>query len=106
MVYKCVSIAEFIEITQSSGLVIVDFSASWCGSCQLVSPQFDALSRKYPGIKFMKVDVDELSEISVALRIGAMPTFYVYQDGEVVDQLIGASNKRLEQLVSKYASTS
>ena len=52
----------------------------------------------------VKVDVDELSEVSTSLKLGAMPTFIVYRNGEIIDQLIGASNKRLEQLITKYAN--
>ncbi len=47
-----------------SGTAIVDFSAQWCGPCKMIGPFFEELSNKYTSLKFVKVDVDELEDVS------------------------------------------
>lgn len=87
----------------SGKVIIVDFSAVWCGPCRIISPTFVELSKKHPDIIFLKVDVDEVQEVAEQCRISAMPTFQVWKDGRKVDELVGASKERLEALVAKHA---
>eukprot|EP00884_Botryococcus_braunii_P020849 jgi/Botrbrau1/7448/Bobra.0083s0019.1 len=95
---------ETLSSSKASGkLVLVDFSAEWCGPCKMISPVFEELSEQYPDFIFLKVDVDCLSAVAVRAEISAMPTFQVYQDGAMVEQLVGASKERLGSLVLKYA---
>eukprot|EP00271_Cylindrocystis_brebissonii_P015058 TRINITY_DN3699_c0_g2_i1.p1 TRINITY_DN3699_c0_g2~~TRINITY_DN3699_c0_g2_i1.p1 ORF type:complete len:170 (-),score=29.89 TRINITY_DN3699_c0_g2_i1:516-1025(-) len=89
---------------KSSGkVIIVDYSATWCQPCKVIGPVFHELSKKYPQIIFVKVDVDDVKEVSDLYEIRAMPTFQVFKDGVKVDELVGASKERLEQLVAKHA---
>jgi len=69
----------------------------------MIAPFFEELSKKYTNLTFIKVDVDELEEISAEAGVSAMPSFYIYKNGQVADQLVGASKEKLEELVKKYA---
>jgi len=83
--------------------VLVDFSATWCGPCRLISPVFAELSNKYTEIVFLNIDVDDVPEVAEQCSIKAMPTFQVWVEGKKVDELVGASREKLEALVAKYA---
>ncbi|KAL6779726.1 TRXH1 [Auxenochlorella protothecoides x Auxenochlorella symbiontica] len=91
------------EAKNSGKAVIVDFFATWCGPCRLISPYFQELSSNYDDVVFVKLDVDQVEEVAQALGITAMPTFQVFQSGEKVDELIGASKDKLKSLVEKYS---
>jgi len=67
---------EYKTITQSGGLVVVDFFAEWCGPCKAMAPVLDIMSQQMEGrVTFVKVDVDELEEIAMTEGVQAMPTF-------------------------------
>jgi large subunit ribosomal protein L40e len=82
-------------------LVVVDFTATWCGPCQRIAPFFAQLAEKYPDCVFVKVDVDENEDVAQECGVSAMPTFKAFKDGKQVDELVGASNEKLEALVTK-----
>merc|ERR1711924_291283 len=75
--------AEFdAELAAAGGkLVVVDFTATWCGPCQMIAPLFGELSEKNPDVVFVKVDVDENQETAAACGINCMPTFQFYKNG-------------------------
>lgn len=73
-------------------LVIVDFFATWCGPCKMLSPVIEELSNKYPNISFVKIDVDECPNISKEFGIMSVPTLLKFEDGNLVDKKIGYLN--------------
>ncbi len=101
MVHQCTS-AEDFKTRTAQGPTIVDFTATWCGPCKMIGPVFAQLSTKYTNLQFIKVDVDELEDVSGEAGVTAMPSFFVYKEGKVVDQLVGASQEKLEALCAKY----
>merc|ERR1711990_352795 len=93
--------AEFDELVKT-GPVIIDFTATWCGPCKMIGPYFEELSGDAGKLTFIKVDVDAAEDISGKCGISAMPTFQVWQGGEKVDEIIGASKEKLAALVAKH----
>ncbi|XP_065841460.1 thioredoxin-like protein 1 [Oscarella lobularis] len=96
--------AEFLPkmTTAGSKLVVVDFSASWCGPCKQIAPIFAQLSLKYPTAVFLKVDVDECRAVAEQYGIRAMPTFLFFKNLVKIDQLQGANAGKLEEMIKKY----
>ena len=83
------------EVLQSETPVVVDFWASWCGPCRMVSPILDELASEYQGkVKVVKVNVDEERELAGKYQIQAIPTILFFKDGKLADKVIGAESKK------------
>ncbi|XP_030766301.1 thioredoxin-like protein 1 [Sitophilus oryzae] len=83
-------------------LVVVDFTATWCGPCQRMAPVFQQYATKYPRAVFLKVDVDQCQETAAAQGVSAMPTFIFYRNRTKVDRLQGADPPGLEAKIQQY----
>ena len=85
----------------SSGIVLVDIHASWCGPCKVIAPIIDELSSEYSGqVAFGKLDADENTEIVQQLGVRNIPTLLFYKDGEIVEKSTGAITKtKLKELI-------
>lgn len=87
--------SNFAEHTQS-GVALVDFWAPWCGPCRMLSPVIDKLAQDYEGkAKICKVNTDEQEELSAQFGIRSIPTMLFFKNGEVVDQLVGATSEQV-----------
>ncbi len=76
-----------------SGTVLVDFWASWCGPCRMVSPIIDKLSEEYKdSVKVYKVNVDEEGELALRYGIMSIPTVIAFKNGAESGKLIGVSS--------------
>ncbi|XP_002280947.1 thioredoxin H-type [Vitis vinifera] len=84
--------------------VVVDFTASWCGPCRVISPFLAELAKKMPNVIFLKVDVDELETVAKEWEVEAMPTFLFLKEGNVVDKVVGAKREELVQKTEKHAT--
>ncbi|HHX16398.1 MAG TPA: thioredoxin [Mollicutes bacterium] len=73
----------------SSGIVLVDFFAEWCGPCKMLSPTLDALSNQRDDVKIVKVNVDEQGDLARRFGIMSVPTLLLYKDGINVGQKSG-----------------
>lgn len=91
------------EADSNNTFVVVDFTASWCGPCKLMAPLFAELSEKFHNLIFLKVDVDELSDISTEFKVHAMPTFVFIEKKSEIDRLVGANKVELEKKVKLYS---
>lgn len=84
----------------ASGKVLVDFYATWCGPCQMLSPVIEQLDKE-ANIKILKVDVDELSDIARVFRVMSIPTLVVLENGKMTKREMGYMPlERLKQLIS------
>ncbi|KAL4947703.1 thioredoxin-like protein [Aspergillus filifer] len=84
----------------SSGPVVVDFFATWCGPCKAIAPVVGKLSETYTDVKFIQVDVDKARSIAQEHQIRAMPTFVLYKDGKMLDKrVVGGNMKELEEAI-------
>jgi thioredoxin 1 len=81
--------ANFAE-TVTSGTVLLDFWAEWCGPCKNFAPVFSAASEKHPEIVFGKIDTDAQQELAQAFQIRSIPTVMVFRDGIMLGALPGA----------------
>ena len=96
MVTEIKTLAEFKACISDNAKVAVDFTATWCGPCQFIGPKFVTLEAAYPGIKFIKVDVDANKETATEYGISAMPTFKFFHNGNEFEELVGASEEKLK----------
>jgi thioredoxin 1 len=86
----------FDELLENEKLVIVDFWATWCGPCRMLSPILDEVEEEMADkIAVVKVNVDDADEIAMRYRIMSIPTLIFFKGGQMVDRTVGAMPKNL-----------
>ena len=81
------------EVISSDKPVLLDFWASWCGPCRMLSPTVDALAEELTDVKVGKINVDEQPELAMQFKVMSIPTLVVMKDGKIVNQAVGARPK-------------
>jgi thioredoxin 1 len=73
----------------SEGKVLVDFFATWCGPCSMLSPLVEKLAEEHPELKVLKVDVDRVQEAAAAFDVYSIPTLIYFENGQPVRKTVG-----------------
>ena len=81
------------EVMHSEKLILLDFWASWCGPCRMVSPIVDEIAAERSDIKVCKINVDEQPELAARFGVMSIPTLVVMKNGKVINQAVGARPK-------------
>ena len=86
----------------AGGLVVVDFSAEWCGPCKMIAPTFEALSKEHSDVVFIHVDVDTLEDLPDGADVRGVPTFKFFKAGKQLDTFSGANKDKLESNIKQF----
>ncbi|GKY98244.1 thioredoxin domain-containing protein 2 [Mayamaea pseudoterrestris] len=103
-VQKITNLEEYNALleTSKSKLVILDFSAEWCGPCKFIHPIFEKMAEENPDVVFAEVDVDEADDVAGQCKVRAMPTFHFYKGGEKIEEMMGADKDKLAALMKTH----
>ena len=86
----------FAGLLESDKLVVVDFWATWCGPCRMLTPILDEVEEEMAGkLEVVKVNVDDADEIAGQFRIMSIPTLLFFKNGHLVDKTVGAMPKNV-----------
>ena len=81
------------EVLQADKPVLIDFWASWCNPCRMLSPVVDEIAEETPSIKVGKVNVDEQPELAQKFDVMSIPMLVVFKDGKAVNNSVGVQPK-------------
>ena len=84
------------------GIVLVDFFANWCGPCKMLSPIVDQVSNEFSNVKFLKLNVDESSDIAGNYNIMSIPALLLFKDGVLISKSVGfISAEELKRFIAQ-----
>ncbi|MDY3051892.1 MAG: thioredoxin [Ndongobacter sp.] len=87
------------EVLNGEGVVLVDFFATWCGPCKMLTPILEQISDELKGVRILSVDVDEERALAEQYSIFSVPTMMIFKNGVKVDQMVGLMPK--ERIIEK-----
>ena len=100
---KEINAEEYSEILNSTNPVVIDFHATWCGPCKVLSPILEELDDEIDGVEFVKLDVDQHPQIAGQNQVMGVPTVVILKNGEVKDRFVGVQPKEVikEKITSR-----
>lgn len=104
LVYAIKDLADLEEKLQEAGskLVVVQFSASWCGVCRMMGGTINDLARDNSEVVFLKVDVEECEEVALKYGVSVLPAFAFLKNSEKVDFFVGSKEGNVEEIMKKH----
>ncbi|XP_024520346.1 TPR repeat-containing thioredoxin TTL1-like [Selaginella moellendorffii] len=93
---------QFKEAITSPGLAVVHFITRWSERCKQITPFINLLSKRYPSVNFVKVDIEDHPFLAKTEGVGTVPTFKLYKNGLKVTEMLGPSQQKLEDAVQHY----
>ena len=84
---------EYAALQNSETPVVIDFHATWCGPCKVLSPILEELEEEVENVQFVKLDVDQFPEIAGANQVMGVPTVVILKGGEVKERFVGVQPK-------------
>lgn len=82
------------EVLKEDKTVLIDFYADWCGPCKMLSPIIEETAREIENIKFVKINVDEATQIAIDYDVMSIPTLVVIKNGKEIDRSVGLIDKQ------------
>lgn len=83
-------------------LIVVDYSATWCGPCRAIAPKYEALAENYDEAILLHVDIDSFGDHADTADISGVPTFKFFKNGAELERFSGANVQRLEDTIRKH----
>jgi len=87
------NVEEFNEIINSNECVLVDFYATWCTPCKMVSPIIEKIAKEHNNVKTIKVDVDNNEELAIKYNIMSIPTIVIFKNGNISKTFVGVTDE-------------
>jgi len=103
-VIECDDTEFFTRTLDNSRTFVVDFNATWCRPCREMAPIFNSLSKQFPYLTFLSVDIDKAQNTATKFGIRSVPTFMFMEGTNVVDQVGGMDQDQLEEKCKKYGT--
>jgi len=99
------TLEELRAVAQANDLMLLDFTAQYCGPCRMLTPKLEQFQETYPMVKFYKVDTQKADqEFLERFQIQAMPTVFLLKDGAVVSQVVGLQVARIKEELEKLVN--
>ncbi|KAL8157198.1 thioredoxin H1-like [Apium graveolens] len=94
--------SHFQSSKETNKLMVIHFTATWCGPCRAMEPIIRGFAAKYVGVEFIQIDVDELESVAREYAVQALPAFILIKKGKTVDKVVGAEKGALQKKIEKY----
>jgi len=91
------------EVITDNTKVVVQYGASWCGSCRIMKPKMKRLAQNYEQVKFLYVDAEKLPESRKLAAVTNLPTFATFKDGVLINQTQTNKEENLKALIDEIA---
>ncbi len=82
------------EVLNEEKTVFIDFYATWCKPCKIMTPTIEEIAKEYTDIKFVKIDIDKNEELAIKYNIMSIPTMIIMKNGEVKKTFVGITDKQ------------